>query len=70
MDDPDPPLASQGNGQSRLGYRVHGCGDEGDINPDARRKLGGDIYFAGVDIRSGRNEQDIVKRQPLFERPV
>ena len=71
MDDAQPTLARQRNREPRLRDGVHRCRDDRDLDRDAARQLrrGGDFIWENA--RLGRDEQNVVERQPFFpEFPV
>ena len=59
----DAPLARNGNGQFRLGHRIHGGRHERNVQLYVARETGRQIDLAGKDFRICRNQQYIVKRQ-------
>ena len=68
---PDPALARQRDREPRLGDRVHRRGDDRDLDRDAARQLRRGRDVVREHARLGRDEQDVVERQPFFpEFPV
>ena len=71
MHDSHPAFARQRDREPRLGDGVHRGGDDRDLDRDAAGQLGCGRDFVRQDARLGRDEQDVVERQPLFpELPV
>ena len=71
VDDPHSAFTRERDRKARLGDRVHRGRDDRDLDRDRARqpRCGGDVVRE--DSRLGRDEQDVVERQPLFpELPV
>ena len=60
---PDAAFLRHGDGEARLGHRVHGGRDDRDIEADGAGDLRCDVRLAGHDLGGGGHEQDIVERQ-------
>ena len=56
-------MLSHGDGQARFGDRVHGRGDDGDVQVDVARQAGGDVDEVRVNVGAGGLEQDVVEGQ-------
>src|SRR5262249_61384839 len=54
-------LLRHGNGQARLGHRVHRGRDDGDVEVDVAGQAGGDVDEVGMHVRLRGAEQDIVE---------
>ena len=65
MDEPDAALARDGDGQARVGDRIHGRSDDGDVDRDLARKAGARVGLSGQHRRFAGQQQHVVKRQPL-----
>jgi hypothetical protein len=63
VDDADPPLLGQGDGQARLGHRVHGRGEDGDVHLDPAADLGAQIHLVRMDLGETRDQRDVVERE-------
>jgi hypothetical protein len=61
MDDAEASLLRHGDGHVRLGNRIHGGADDGNVQPDVARKLGLGIGVGGHDSGMGREQQYVVK---------
>ena len=71
MDDADPALARERDREAGFGHRVHGGRDDRDGELDRARKAGTCRDVVRQDMRLGRNEEDVVEREPLArELPV
>ena len=71
VDDAQTALPRERDRQTRLGDGVHRRRDDRNLDRDSPRqtRLGGDVV--GQDAGLGRNEQDVVERQPFLpELPV
>ena len=71
MDDAHAALARQRDRKPRLSDRVHRCRDDRDFDGDAASQVGRGGNLVREDAGLGRDEQNVVERQPLFpEFPV
>ena len=83
VQDADAALAGQGDGRVRLGHRVHGGTDEGNVEGDAPGQAGAEVRFTGQHRRGPRQQQQIIESvgivnailrhtvyPPAFEFPV
>ena len=61
----DAALAGDGDGETRFGDRVHGRGGQRHVQRDFSREAGPGIHFSRQDRGFARQEQHVVKRQPL-----
>ena len=61
VDDPQAALLCHGNGHVRLGYGVHGCTDQRDIQTDVAGELSLRIRGCRDHIGAGRQEENVVK---------
>ena len=68
VDEPEPALLGQGDGQLCLGHRVHGRAHERDIEDDLLGQLRPDIDVLGQDIGFCGQQQHIVKRETFSNR--
>ncbi len=68
MDESYAALLRQRNGEMRFGDRVHGGADDRNIQRNRAREMGARIRFGGQNFTARRDEQDIVKGQPLGDR--
>ena len=67
MDDADAALARQGDRHARLGDGVHGRGDDRHVERDRRASAASPVETSfGRTRRLGRDEQDVVEREPLL----
>ena len=55
VNDADAAFLRDGDGEARLGDRVHGGGEHRDVQADAARELGGEVRFARQDVRVSRD---------------
>ena len=53
VDDPDAPLAGDGDGEATVGDGVHGGGDNGGVEAQAARQLATEVDFPGEDLTVG-----------------
>ncbi len=67
VDDPKPPLPGHGDGHVGLGHRVHGGGEDGDVEPKPPGEPGPDRDLLGQDLRVAGQEEHIVKGEALVE---
>ena len=67
VDDADAAFLGDGDGEARLGDRVHGGRQQRHIEPDPARDAGGEIDLAWQNFRVGRNQEDIVEGESFFE---
>src|SRR5262249_60005600 len=65
VDDAHAAFLGQGDGQLALGDRVHGGGQDGDVEADGGGQLGLDVDVAGDHVAVGGLEQDVVKGDAL-----
>jgi len=65
VDDPDPTFTRQRDREPRLGDRVHRSGDDRDLDRDAARQSRRGRDLVRQHARLGRNEQNVVERQPF-----
>src|SRR5262249_54797094 len=65
VDDADAPLLGQGDGQFALGDRVHGRGDDRDVEADGAGELGADVHVGGDDVAVGGLQEDVVEGDAL-----
>src|SRR5205807_3438662 len=65
MHHPQPALLRHGNGQPRLGLRVHGRADHRDVERDVARKLGARVGLRRDHVRAPRQQQHVIKGQGL-----
>ena len=71
MDDADAAFLGQRNREAALRHRIHGRGDERDVDAGSPRvSLCANVDVTGVERGACRNEQDIVKRQGLADDPL
>ena len=70
VDDPDPALLGQGDGQPRLGHRIHGRGNQGDVQPDFAGQQGADVDLIRQNGRSPRGQQKVVEGQRILDDPL
>jgi hypothetical protein len=71
MEDADPALARERDREARLGDRVHRGRDDRDREVDRAGEAGARRNVVRQDVGLGRDEQDVVERQPLLtELPV
>ncbi len=69
VDDADAAFLSDGDGQARFGHRVHGRGNERDIQLELAAKAGFQGGIARQDARVGGQEEDIIEGQRLLDYP-
>ena len=67
---PEAALLGQGDGQLALGDRIHGRGDDRDVEMDVARELRADVDVAGNDVTVGGLQQDIIERDALIRDSV
>src|SRR5262249_53400350 len=65
--DADAALLRQRYGKVRLGYGVHGCRDDRNVQADIARQAGPGIDFGRNYFATGRFEKDVVEGQALGE---
>ena len=71
MQDPDPALARERDGEAGLGHRVHRRRDDRDREVDRGRQAGARRDVVRQDVRLGRDEEHVVEGEPLAaELPV
>ncbi len=71
VDDPHSAFTRERDCKARLGDRVHRGRDDRDLDRDCPRQPRCGRNVVREDSRLGRDEQDVVERQPLFpELPV
>ena len=63
VDDADPPLLGEGDGQARLGHRVHGRGEDRDVHLDPAADLGPQLDLVRVDLGEAGDDRDVVERE-------
>jgi hypothetical protein len=63
VNDADAALLGQRDGQVRLGDRVHGGADDGNIQGNLAGKRGARIGLGGHDTAAGRLEQDVIESE-------
>ena len=63
VDDADAAGLRHGDGEPRLGHRVHGRGDDRQIEADRARQPGRDRPPPGMTVRMARPQQHVVERQ-------
>jgi hypothetical protein len=61
MNHPDASLLRDGDGQMRLGDRVHRRAGDGNIQPHMARKIRRRVRLRRQDIAFGGNQEDIIK---------
>ena len=61
VDDADATALGHGHGHAGLGHRVHGGGDERDMQGDLARQPGSGVGLGGEDGGVGRQEQHVVE---------
>ena len=61
MDDADAAGLGHGNGEARLGHRVHCRGQDRQVETDRARQARPDVRVGGQDRRIARRQQDIVE---------
>ena len=69
VDDADAAGLRHGDRHVRFGHRVHGRGDDRDIERDAARDARADVHFRGQDVRQAGLEQHVVEGE-AFARKV
>ena len=67
VDDAHAALCGQGDCQAGFRDGIHGRGNQGDIELDARRQACLEADLLGQDPGMGRDQQDIVKGKGLFD---
>ena len=70
VDDADPTLLGDGDGQFGTGHRVHGGRYDRHVQDDVARELGADVHVAGQHFAVGRDEQDIIVGEPFADELV
>ena len=70
MDDADAALLGQGDGQGRLGHRVHGRRENRDVDFDASGQAGLQVRFTRNHITVGRKKENIVKGNGVGDNPL
>jgi len=60
----------QGNGHFRLGNRIHGCREEGDLQTDRLGQLGRRVDRGRDDLRVAGNQQHVIEGQSLTKCPA
>ena len=63
VDDADPAGLRERNRESRFGDRIHGRGDERDLQVDFARQAGPQFDLSRQDVRVIGREEDVVERQ-------
>jgi hypothetical protein len=63
VDDADPPLLGEGDGQARLGHRVHGRGEDRDVHLDPAADLGAQLHLVRMDLGETGDQRDVVERE-------
>ena len=67
MDDADAALLRQRDRQVRFRHRIHGGGDDRNIQSDLAGEAGSGIDFGGEYFAAGRFEKNIIESQALGE---
>ena len=67
VDDADAAFLRHGDGEARLGDRVHGGGHQRKVEPDVAREARAEVDFARQDFRVGRHQKNVVEGQRFFE---
>src|SRR4029077_20351914 len=67
VDDADAAFLGDGDRQARLSDGVHGGREQGHVQPDAARDVGGEIDLAWQNFRVSRNQEDVVEGESFFE---
>ncbi len=62
VDDADPPLLGQGDGQARLGDGVHGRGEDRHVHLDPAADLGPQLDLVRMDLGEAGDDRDVVER--------
>ena len=68
VDEPEAAFLGQGDGELRLGHRVHGRADERNVQQDPLRQLGPDIHVLGQDIGFRGQQQHVIKCKTFSNR--
>ena len=63
VDDSYPPFLCQGDGHLALGHGIHGRAEQGDIEANPPRKLGGDVNIRRQDLAVAGFEENVVEGQ-------
>ena len=58
---PDAAGLGHGDGRAGLGDRVHGCGQQGDVQAEVARQPRAELGVAGEDGTLGRLEEDVIE---------
>ena len=61
VDDPDPPLLRDRDGEGALGHRVHRGAHDRNVEGDVAGQKRGRVDVAGMDFGVARHEQDVVE---------
>ncbi len=67
VDDANPALLCQGNGQTRFGHRIHGGGQQRRIQVDVAGQLRAQANVAWQNIGISRNEQNVVEGKGFLD---
>src|SRR3569832_2330614 len=67
VDDADASLLREGDGEARLGHRIHSGGHQRDVERYLPREPGLELHLARQHRRVGRYQQHIVKGQRFFD---
>jgi hypothetical protein len=63
VDEAESPAGRHGDGHARLGDRVHGRRDDGDVDGDVAGEPRRGLDRLGQDVGLGREQQDVVERE-------
>ena len=63
VDDSYPPFLSKGDGHVALGHGIHGGAEQGDIEANPPRKLGGDVNVRRQDLAVAGFQENVVEGQ-------
>ena len=70
VDYTDTAFAGNGDGHLRLGHRVHGSSDKGDLQVDVAGEFRGKRNFARKHFGVGGNQKDVVEREAVHHNLV